>query len=97
MVLIVAALLRNRGLFRGFDRRSALWFATVGICNGLGVLSTYAALGHGSIALVSPLIASYPLVTVLLSHALLTEEPLSARLIVAVTATISGVVLLILT
>jgi drug/metabolite transporter (DMT)-like permease len=95
IVLISAALVRNRGLPRGFDRRGACWFAAVGLCNGLGVLATYAALGRGPVALVSPLVASYPLVTALLSHLLLEEEPLSARLIAAVAATVGGVVLLI--
>jgi drug/metabolite transporter (DMT)-like permease len=95
MVLISSALLRNGGLPRGFDRRGACWFAAVGLCNGLGVFFTYAALGHGPVALVSPLVASYPLVTVLLSRLLLKEEPISTRLILAVTATVGGVVLLI--
>jgi len=95
VVLILAALVRNRGLPRAIDRRGVGWFAIVGICNGLGVLSTYAALGHGPIALVSPLVASYPLVTALLGHLLLKEEPISGQLAVAVAATVGGVVLLI--
>ena len=61
----------------------------------MGVLSTYAALGYGPVALVSPLLASYPLVTALLGHLLLEEEPISGQLAVAVTATVGGVILLI--
>jgi drug/metabolite transporter (DMT)-like permease len=96
IVLVGSALIRNRGPFYGFDRKSALWFAAVGLCNGLGVLGVYAALGHGPVALVSPIVSSSPLVTVLLGHALLAEEPMNARLIAGVIATIGGVVLLIL-
>lgn len=94
-VLILAALIRNRGWPHGFDRRGACWFAIVGICNGLAVLSTYAALGYGTVALVSPLIASYPLITVVLSHLFLKEEPINAQLAVAVCATVGGVILLL--
>jgi drug/metabolite transporter (DMT)-like permease len=69
--------------------------AAVGICNGLAVLSMYAALGRGPVALVSPLVASYPLVTVLLSGALLKGERASLQLAAAVAVTVGGVVLLV--
>lgn len=96
-VLIGFAILTNRGIPRGFDRRGVLWFAAVGICNGLAVLLTYAALQYGPVALVSPLVASSPLVTVLLSHLFLRkEEPVTAPLVVAVAATVIGVIVLIL-
>jgi drug/metabolite transporter (DMT)-like permease len=95
-VLILAALVHG-GSDTRFDIRGALWFAAVGLCNGLAVLATYAALGSGPVRIVSPLVASYPLVTVLLSHALLKEERLSPQLVIAVAATVGGVVLLIVT
>jgi drug/metabolite transporter (DMT)-like permease len=95
IVLIVAALVRNRGFPRNFDRRGARWFAAVGICNGLGVLCAYAALGYGPVALVAPLVGSYPIVTVLLNHVFLKEEPITARLMVAVAATVGGVILIV--
>jgi drug/metabolite transporter (DMT)-like permease len=96
-VLIGFAILTNRGIPRNFDPRGAIWFAAVGICNGLAVLLTYAALGRGPVALVSPLVASSPLVTVLLSHLFLKkEEPVTAPLVIAVAATVTGVIVLIL-
>jgi drug/metabolite transporter (DMT)-like permease len=55
----------------------------------------YAALGRGSVALVSPLIATYPLVTVLLSSAFLKRERTGPPLIAAVTATVGGVILIL--
>jgi uncharacterized membrane protein len=70
-VLIFAAFLHDPKLVRRFDRRGSLWFAAVGLCNGLSVLSLYAALSRGPVALVAPLVASYPLVTLLLSFAFL--------------------------
>jgi hypothetical protein len=56
-VLIFAAFVHDPKLVRRFDRRGALWFAAVGLCNGSGVLSLYAALGRGPVTLVAPLFA----------------------------------------
>ena len=46
----------------------------VGLCNGLAVLAMSAALEFGPVAVVSPLIVGYPLVTLLLSRAFLEKE-----------------------
>lgn len=96
IVVILAAFMPRQTLEQRFDRRGPLWFAAVGLCNGSAVLSMYAALGRGPVTLVSPLVATYPLVTVLLSSAFLKRERVDALLIAAVTATVSGVVLLLI-
>jgi drug/metabolite transporter (DMT)-like permease len=96
-VLILAALVPSRALERRFDRRGALWFAAVGLCNGSAVLSMYAALGRGPVTLVSPLIATYPLVTLLLTFRFLKRERVDARLVAAAAITVGGVVLLLVT
>jgi len=95
-VLVIAARLRSTS-GATFDRRGALWFAAVGICNGLAVLAVYAALGKGPVTVVSPLIAGYPLVTLVLSRLFLKGEPVGTLLIVGVAVTVGGVILLILT
>lgn len=97
MVLILAALVAGRALEQRLDRRGALWFAAVGLCNGSAVLSMYAALGCGPVTLVSPLVATYPLVTLLLSFALSKRERIDTPLMTGVTATVGGVVLLLIT
>jgi drug/metabolite transporter (DMT)-like permease len=94
MVLILAALLPRQAIEQRFDRRGAFWFAAVGLCNGSAVLSMYAALGRGPVAIVSPLVATYPLVTVLLSSVLLKRGSIDAPPVAAVSATVGGVVLL---
>jgi drug/metabolite transporter (DMT)-like permease len=94
-VLIFAAFVHDPKLVRRLDRRGALWFAAVGLCNGLAVLCLYAALGHGPVALVAPLVASYPLVTLLLSFVFLKHEHIGPQLVAAVAVIVSGVVLLI--
>ena len=96
-VLILAALVSGRTPEQSFNRRGALWFAAVGLCNGSAVLSMYSALGRGPVSLVSPLIATYPLVTLLLSVRFLKRERVDARLAAAVAVTVGGVVLLLIT
>ena len=94
-VLIFSALMSGQKLEQGYDRRGALWFAAVGLCNGSAVLLMYAALDRGPVTLVSPIVAAYPLVTLLLSFMLTKRERVDAPLIAAVAATVGGVVLLL--
>ena len=72
-----------------------LWFAAVGWCNGLAALLMYAALAHGSVALVSPLVATYPMVTVVLSTLLFGKVEGGMQLALGVALTVVGVALLI--
>ena len=60
------------------------------------MLSLYAAVGRGPVALVAPLVASYPLVTLLLSFVFLKHEHIGSRLVGAVAIIVGGVVLLII-
>jgi drug/metabolite transporter (DMT)-like permease len=94
-ILIVSALARAGGRIPEIDHRGALWFAAVGLCNGLSVLAMYAALEYGPVAIVSPLIAGYPLVTLLLSRAFLEKDEVGPQLITGVTGAVCGVVLLL--
>ncbi|MCC7347254.1 MAG: DMT family transporter [Variibacter sp.] len=75
--------------------RDRLWFAAVGIANGGAVLTLYAALTRGSVAQVAPLVACYPIVTVLLGRYVAKTEPLSLPMLAGVAATVAGIGLLI--
>jgi drug/metabolite transporter (DMT)-like permease len=94
-VLILSALGRVGGRIPTIDYRGALWFAAVGLCNGLSVLGMDGALEYGPVAVISPLVATYPLVTLLLSRLFLRKEDLRPQLIAGVTATVCGVILLL--
>jgi drug/metabolite transporter (DMT)-like permease len=95
-VLLLSAFARAGGTIPHIDPRGAVWFAGVGLCNGLAVLAMYAALEYGPIAIVSPLVAAYPLVTLLLSRAFLGKEHHGGpRLIAGVAGAVCGVVLLL--
>jgi drug/metabolite transporter (DMT)-like permease len=95
VVLILSALARAGGTIPVIDHRGALWFAAVGLCNGLAVLAMYAALEYGPVTVISPLIAGYPLVTLLLSRSFLEKEHVGPQLIGGVTGAVCGVVLLL--
>lgn len=73
-----------------------LWFAAVGICNGVATLMLYAAVGYGRVSLVTPLIATYPLVTVVLSALILTHVRITGKLACGTLAAVAGVVLVLI-
>ena len=79
----------------GNYRAGRLWFGCVGACNGLGVLALYSALAHGSVLLVSPLVATYPLVTLAFAAILLRSARVTIAHVIGVTATVAGVMLLV--
>ncbi|MGP0092039.1 MAG: DMT family transporter [Xanthobacteraceae bacterium] len=72
-----------------------LWFGCVGACNGLGVLALYAALARGPVLVVSPLVATYPLVTLAFSAILLRSGRLTIALVLGVASTVAGAMLLL--
>jgi len=80
---------------RKSDRRGAAWFATTGILNGVAVLCLYHALNTGTVILVSPIVATYPLFTLLLSALVLRAERMSGMLSGGVTLIVAGVIVLL--
>jgi drug/metabolite transporter (DMT)-like permease len=73
-----------------------LWFALTGLCNGVGTLLFYLALGHGPVSVVAPLVATYPLVTVGLSAVFLGRMQGGLRLAAGAALTVSGVALILM-
>ena len=71
------------------------WFAITGICNGLSLLTQFAALRHGPITLVTPIAAIYPLVTVLLSAIVLHHVRITPRIVAGTGLTVAGVALVL--
>jgi drug/metabolite transporter (DMT)-like permease len=79
-----------------WNRAGVLWFGCVGLCNGAAVMAMYAALARGPVSLVAPLVAVYPLVTIVLSVVLFGLSQASAQLAGGVAAMVVGVVLLVM-
>jgi drug/metabolite transporter (DMT)-like permease len=79
----------------GLNTRGTLWFAIVGLCNGAAVLSMYAALNLGSVTTVAPIVATYPLFSLLFGASLLPQERATPRMVIGVALTISGIAALL--
>jgi drug/metabolite transporter (DMT)-like permease len=77
------------------DGRGILWFTGVGLCNGGATFLLYAALGLGSITVVAPLVALFPLIAVVLSLVFLREERLHALGLLGIGVSVVGVILLL--
>lgn len=78
------------------SRRGVLWFSGVAAANGTAVLAMYKALELGPVIVVSPLVSTYPLVTLMLATIVLrTTTPISGRTFGGVVLTVVGVILLI--
>jgi drug/metabolite transporter (DMT)-like permease len=78
------------------DRRGVMWFTLVGVFNGAATFLLYAALGLGSITLVAPLVALFPLIALGLSLVLLRGERLPFIGLLGVVTCAAGVVVLLL-
>lgn len=94
-VLMVERVRNGRFLVRG-PLAGWLWFAVTGICNGIGTLLLYAAVGAGRVSVVVPIIASYPIVTVGLNMLVFGWTQGALRLALGTALTVGGVVLILL-
>jgi drug/metabolite transporter (DMT)-like permease len=96
--VVVTALRLRTGRWRPqANARGLAWFAGVGICNGLAVLLMYAALARGPVTIVSPLVATYPLVTVAASALVRHAVDSQLRVTLGTALTVVGVGLLLVT
>jgi drug/metabolite transporter (DMT)-like permease len=92
---VIAADRATGSLRRPRNRQTVAWFAATGLLNGSGVLLMYIALSQAPVSLVAPVVAAYPLVTVLLSAILLRDEPLNLRVVLGTLVTVAAVAYLV--
>ena len=71
------------------------WFAFNGLCNGIGTLLFYAAIGAGPITVVAPIVATFPMVTVGVSALAFGRVEAGFQRAAGAALTVSGVVLLL--
>ncbi len=69
------------------------WFCMTGCCISVAIFCMYYALSHGSVVVIGPIVAAYPLVTLILTL-LLHQEILSGRVILGTLIVVAGVVLI---
>ncbi len=98
--VVIVSLVGRRALREGPAIRSGvLWFLAVGFANGSATFLLYAALGLGSITVVAPLVALFPLMGVVMSWIFLRGEQLHAIgliVILVILVSVAGVILLVL-
>ncbi len=85
--------LRHGRLPLRLPREGLKWFSLTGLCITAAILCMYTALGRGQVAVVSPIISAYPILTLLGSLAL-GQEVLDWRIVTGVLITVGGVVLI---
>ena len=98
--LVSSGVLVANDRLKGGDRKArtrsgVLWFAITGVVNGLAILLMYAALTQAPVWQVAPIVASYPIVTVLLGALLLHEEKFSLRVAFGAAVIVASVVWLV--
>ncbi len=74
-----------------FTRAAVPWFMAAGILNGCALLLLYHALHVGRVSIVAPLVALYPLFTMLFSAIFLKTEVLGRRLVFGALLAVAGV------
>jgi drug/metabolite transporter (DMT)-like permease len=74
-----------------WPRVGVLWFVTVGLANGCATLAMYSALSRGSVELVSPIVASYPIAAVALTGILVSKSQISWQVLAGATVSVFGV------
>ncbi len=89
---------RARGNKRTIPTRSGvIWFAITGILNGSALVLMYSALALAPVSTVAPIIAGYPLITVIVSAVFLRQEPVSHRATAGAIMTVAAIVYLVAT
>ena len=76
-------------------RKGIVWFALTGVLNGGAVLLMYVALNSAPVSLVAPIVATYPLVTALVSPVTLRDETLSPRVVAGAVVTVFAIIYLV--
>jgi drug/metabolite transporter (DMT)-like permease len=95
LVLLAVQRIRKGTFVVEGPRAGRFWFTVTGISNGLSALALFAAVRNGPIALVAPLLAIYPLVTVILSAIMLKHVAITLRIVAGTVLTVAGVALVL--
>jgi drug/metabolite transporter (DMT)-like permease len=76
------------------NKKGAAWFMLVGITNGSAVLFLYSALKTANVITVAPIVATFPLFTLVFSLLFFRREIITRRTLAGVALTVGGVVLI---
>jgi len=96
LVVLGVERVRNGNFVADAPWPGRFWFAVTGVCNGLSALTLFAAVRNGPIALVAPIVAIYPLVTMILSAITLHHVRITPRIVAGAMLTVAGVALVLI-
>jgi len=85
----------GRPVRRRPDKQSVFWFGATGVLNGGAVLLMYAAFTMAPVSVVAPIVATYPLITTLVSALVLRQDALTARKAAGAAITVAAIVYLV--
>ncbi|UOM34415.1 DMT family transporter [Acuticoccus sp. I52.16.1] len=77
--------------------RGALWYVPVGLCNGAAVLLLYNALSLGPVTMVAPIVATYPIFTLVLDRLIHRGRPLTLATVAGVAISVCGIAVVLAT
>jgi len=80
----------------GYVSPSGKEYAIIGLSNGTATFLLYAALGLGSITVVAPLVAVFPLMAVMMSYLFLRNEGLPLLGLLGIVVSVAGVIVLLI-
>ena len=92
---VIAADRTGRAQEKRWTSTGAGWFIVTGTLNGAAVLLMYGALRGAPVSYVAPIIATYPLVTVLLSAVVFRDEWIGRRVLAGSAIVVASVIYLV--
>jgi drug/metabolite transporter (DMT)-like permease len=95
LVVLIVQRIRKGSFVAEAPKSGLFWFAVTGISNGFSALTLFAAVRKGPITLIAPLVAIYPLVTVILSAIMLKHVAITRRIVAGTALTVVGVALVL--
>lgn len=94
-VVVIAARQQQGAARSRLTAKGLAWFSVTGALNGGAVLLMYAALAIAPVWTVTPIVASYPLITGVISAVFLRDEKLSLQVLTGAGMTVAAIVFLV--
>jgi len=94
-LLLTVCVVSKAKPLHNLERRGVAWFIMVGLCHSVANFLLYRSLAEASITVVAPLVASYPITTLILSRLFIRNTLITWGVALGVVVTVGGVVLLL--
>jgi drug/metabolite transporter (DMT)-like permease len=95
-VVITVGLWRTRGTDARFSPKGVAWFMLIGVGNGIATWCGIEAVSRGPVSMVAPVVASYPLFTLLIGMVMFRRARVSPAQAAGVALTVGGVMMLLI-